>query len=385
MLEQDFGVHLPLEKVCQHTQQLLGQSVNVLFFDCTTLYFESFTEDDLKQNGYSKDCKFNQPQVLLALMVSQEGLPMGYEVFPEATFEGHTLIPVIASMRKRYALDKVICVADRGMLSKENLQALKQAGAYYIVGDKLKVRSDKQQALILDRESYRPLGGIRAEAGGTDGVTAQEIAIGEEERLIVSHCPTRARKDQHDREEAVSRLLKKLGKSQNPKTLLNNYGYKRFLEIEGETSLHVNQDKIIEAARWDGLHGVITNIPDMCAEELLNQYRGLWQVEESFRISKHDLKIRPIYHWTPRRVRAHIALSFMAFSCVRHLMYRVKLQQGPMSAAVIRRALVHVQHSILKDKQSKKRYVLPSRLSVEAKKIYRVMGIEHSEVPYRLD
>ena len=123
----------------------------------------------------------------------------------------------------------------------------------------------------------------------------------------------------------------------------------------------------------------------MCAEELLNQYRGLWQVEESFRISKHDLKIRPIYHWTPRRVRAHIALSFMAFSCVRHLMYRVKLQQGPMSAAVIRRALVHVQHSILKDKQSKKRYVLPSRLSVEAKKIYRVMGIEHSEVPYRLD
>ena len=103
--------------------------------------------------------------------------------------------------------------------------------------------------------------------------------------MIVSHCPKRAAKDQHDRQKAVERLIKKLGQSQNPKDLLNNYGYKKFLVVEGKTQLRIDQEKIAQASQWDGLHGVITSLPDMPQVEALAHYRGLWQVEESFRIT----------------------------------------------------------------------------------------------------
>jgi len=180
-------------------------------------------------------------------------------------------------------------------------------------------------------------------------------------------------------------LLKKIGKSQNPKTLLNNYGYKKFLTISGKTRLSLNEEKIAQAARWDGLHGVITNLPEgVTADVLLSHYRGLWQVEETFRITKHDLKVRPIYHWTPRRVRAHIAIAFMALTAVRHLSYRTALQYKRLSPQVIRNALCHVQHSVLRHTKTHKRYVIPSQFSPEAKKIYQLMGIKLSGAPYAL-
>ncbi len=180
-LEQDFGVSLSLEKVyrmmdqlddntisrlqamtCEGTRSLLPGALDVLFFDCTTLYFESFKEDELKQNGYSKDCKVNQtqvnqPQVLLALLVTREGLPVGYEVFPGATFEGHSLISVLQTMQARYDVRKMIFVADRGMLNEDNLSALDEAGAYYIVGAKLKQLPNALQTKVLDGQLIRQL------------------------------------------------------------------------------------------------------------------------------------------------------------------------------------------------------------------------------------
>ncbi len=395
LLEQDFGVALSLEKVyrmmdqlddkkidklqtlaCKGTQALLTEPLSVLFFDCTTLYFESFEEDELKQNGYSKDCKFNQPQVLLGLMVSHEGLPVSYEVFPGASFEGHSLIPVLDKLKAKYQLDNVVCVADRGMLNEDNLKAMEEAGAYYVVGAKLKQLPKAKQTDILDKTAYQPLG---------DSETRVQESSHNKRRLIVSWHPTRAAKDRHDRQKAVDKLIKKIGKSKNPKDLLNNYGYKRFLVIKGDTELSVDQDKIEAASQWDGLHGVITNLPDSSHQEVLSHYRGLWQVEESFRVTKHDLKIRPIYHWTPSRVRAHIAIAFMAFTCIRHLMYRVKLQHQPLSAAVIRNALIHVQYSILRHKRTKHRYVIPSNIPPEAKKLYQIMGLKSSATPYQLN
>ena len=165
-------------------------------------------------------------------------------------------------------------------------------------------------------------------------------------------------------DQAIGKLRKQLSKSQTPKDLLNNYGYKKYLQVEGETTLRVNQDKVSEAQRWDGLHGVITNLSESTDNPtILSQYRGLWQVEDTFRVSKHDLKVRPVYHWTPPRIRAHIAMAFMTLLCVRHLQYRMRLQAKPVSPEVIRNALTHVQHSVLEYKQTKRRYVIPSAIS----------------------
>jgi HAMP domain-containing protein/cytochrome c551/c552 len=153
MLESNYGIHLNLDKVYRmmdklddaaieklnrlsyaKTKALFDDKIDVIYFDATTLYFESFTEDEgedaLKKNGYSKDLKFNQPQVVLALMVTQEGLPIGYEVFPGDTFDGHTLIPSLKTLQEKYRIDNVVYVADSGMFNQENLKELGETHFY---------------------------------------------------------------------------------------------------------------------------------------------------------------------------------------------------------------------------------------------------------------
>ena len=148
----------------------------------------------------------------------------------------------------------------------------------------------------------------------------------------------------------------------------------------------MDEDKIKEAARWDGLKGVVTNAPDMGHSELFARYRELWRVEESFRITKHDLKVRPVFHWKPDRVMAHIAIAYMAFACVRHLACRIALRQGErMSPERIRTALASRQCSIVRDTRSKRRYALPSKTTPDMDRICRTLGLPMSRTPYWIE
>ena len=219
-----------------------------------------------------------------------------------------------------------------------------------------------------------------------DGEGARVRALAHNDRrLVVSYSPVRAEKDRHDRDKALHKLRRTLARSNTPKALLNNRGYKKYLRVEGESTLTVDQDKINNAQRWDGLHGVITNLPKaITTTTILSQYRGLWQVEDTFRVSKHNLKVRPIYHWTPRRIQAHVAIAFISLLCVRHLQYRMALQARPVSPEVIRNALVHVQHSVLEHQRTKRRYVIPSAISETGRQLYKVMGLTHATTPYEL-
>lgn len=394
-LETDFGVKLNLQSVyrmmdkldgeaCERIQSFAYQAalqmcgkIDVIFFDATTLYFESFTEDELKQNGFSKDHKFGQPQVLFALMVTEKGLPIGYEAFPGSTYEGHTLIPMLNSIKKKYDLGRVMFVADSGMLNTSNLVAMEEAGFKYILGARLRGMGKAIQSKIIQKNNYS------SQSEGKDRVRLATFELGNKKRLLVSHSEQRARKDAHDRRKGIEKLVKKLKKNNSSKGLISHQGSGKYLRVDGEAKVHLDEKKCLAAAAWDGLHGVITNDPDITAEEALAQYGGLWQVEESFRITKHDLKVRPIYHWTPDRIRAHLAISFMAFTCVRHLEYRVSLQYMKLSPEVIRAALVRVQCSLLVDRGGEK-YVLPSGANLEAEKIYKAIGLSFSSIPYRL-
>lgn len=395
MLEKDFAVSLPLEKVYrmmdklddvvikkikdrahQGTQELFKASINVMFFDCTTLYFESFTEGELQANGYSKDCKFNQPQVLLALLVTTDGLPIGYEVFPGSTFEGHTLKKVLDDLKADYQLHDAVFVADRGMLSRDNLSYLDDHNINYIVGGKLKALPAIKKTEVLAQKDYL--------MQATEDEPRSYEFHQDGRRWVMVYNAVRAEKDRKDREKAIEKLAKKIGKSRDPKALLNNYGYKKYLKVEGKTDLTIDQDKVEADAQWDGLQAVVTSLQDAPAETVFGHYRGLWQVEESFRITKHDLKVRPIYHWTEKRIKAHLAISFTAFSLVRLLSFRVKLQYTKLSPAVIRNALVHIQQSVLIHKQTGERYCIPSNTSPEAEKIYRLMDLDLSRIPFKL-
>jgi len=199
----------------------------------------------------------------------------------------------------------------------------------------------------------------------------------------VSYCEKRARKNSHDRQQAINKIIAKLKKNGKPANFISNYGYKKFLKFEGTSQVSLDEEALSKEAVWDGLHGILTNSKDLSPQDLFSYYRGLWQVEESFRVTKHDLKIRPIFHWTPRRIRAHIAIAFIDFSCTRHVEYRVRHQYKKLSPAAIRKALTRVQITILKDPQEN-RYVIPSSGNQDARKIYQVMGKKYSTVPYRL-
>lgn len=379
-----------VEKIQQNAYRvacdLSKEPIRVMFYDCTTLYFESFTEDELKSNGYSKDMKFNQSQVLLSLLVTSQGLPVGYDVFPGSTYEGHTLVKAVEKLEKTYELDHLIVVADSGMLNEDNLKALEQAGKSYIVGGRIKNQSDNLKAKILDRAVYTSL---------SDDLSVRDIDFMKKDekghesiqrRMVASFSLKRAKKDRHDRQKAVDKLMEKAAKSSNPKDLVSNYGYQKYIKLEGESSYSVDTEKIENAKQWDGLLGVVTNMKQgmMSAAQVLDYYHGLWQVEQCFRVSKTDLKVRPVYHWTPRRIKAHLAICFMSLACVRYLYYLTRVHQLGFSELSIRQILIDVQISILSHTQSKHRYGIPSKKTTQAEKLYQLMGLKLSDVPFRI-
>lgn len=367
-----------IQSCAYHTaKEIFKQDIKVVFYDCTTLYFESFTEDELKENGYSKDMKFNQPQVLLALLVTEHGLPIGYEVFPGSKYEGHTLKNAVQKIEEQYQVNEIVFVADSAMLSDDNLKLLEGLGKKYIVGARLKSLSDKKQEEVLNKDGYVNLRDV-----GEDEYSIKEIEV-KGRRLIISYNEKNARKDAYDRQKSIDKLLAKLKKKDtNPTDLISNYGYKKFLKLKGEATVEVDNDKVEKEKQWDGLHGIFTNHPDLAPEEIIGQYHGLWQVEECFRISKHDLKVRPLYHWTPKRIKAHIAICFMALTCTRYLHYRIKTQHAPISVDRIRQLLTSVQISILKHQQTGKLYGVPSAIKQDTKTIYHTVGLKLTDIPF---
>jgi len=391
MLEEDFGLTIDLDKVYrmmdqlddqaierlkkityQNTLNLFGGKIDVIFYDATTIYFESFTPDELKKNGFSKDGKSSQPQVLFTLMVTTDGLPIDYQIFPGDTYEGHTLIPALKEIRRKYDIRRVVLVADSGMLSSVNTQELEESNFEYIVGARLRNMNSKLKDEILNPENYQEI---------TPGYQIASFAY-DDKKLIVNYSAKRALKDRSDREKKIEKLKKKLQRSSNPKSYLLNSGYRKYLKIKGDISL--NEEEIGKDNRWDGLHGVITNAK-ATSKEILEKYNDLWNVEASFRVSKHDLAVRPVFHWKPRRIKAHMAICFTAYSLVKQMQYRVKLQYKNLSIEKIRQTLIRVQTSILFDKEKRIRYGLPSRMSKEAKKIYKIFNIKRSMTPYIIE
>lgn len=394
LLEEDYGIKIPLEKIyrmmdhvadresdikqriAQTTLSLFQEQVDVLFFDVTTLYFESIDTDELRAFGFSKDCKFKEVQVVLALVTTTKGLPITYKLFPGNTYEGGTLVEMVKDLQTQYAIKNILLVADRAMFNEENLSFMESLGIQYIVAAKLKALPKSLKSDILHADYNEEVIG--------DELHGLKEFEHKSRRLVVGYSAKRAGKDAADRQRLVDRLMKKVkGDKIKVKDLIPNYGSKKYISIENG-SASINQEKIKVDAQWDGFHGVITNATDKTSSELLSRYRELWQIEEAFRISKHDLKMRPIFHWTENRIKAHIAICFLAFTLAKQAVYRIALQQEPMSFEQIRNELLHAQSSVVIDLASQKKYMIPSHVTVNQKKLYQAFGLKRSQVPYDL-
>lgn len=392
-LDEEYGVDIPLEKIyrmmdrffprideakeriVRSTTALFQEKVDVLFFDVTTLYFESLDDDELRDFGFSKDCKFKEVQVVLALVTTHYGLPITYEVFPGDTFEGHTLQVAIEKLKKRFAVENILIVADRAMFNTKNLDWMDSGKIRYIVAAKLRSLSKEMKDRIIGSALYAPTE-IENELHWV-----REFAL-KDRRLIVSWGHERAKRDAAQRTRLIDRLFKKLKNGKiGLQDLVTNKGTKKFLKIEN-TSAVIEETKIDRDKEWDGLHGVITNDKSLSVREILSRYRGLWQIEEAFRVNKHDLRMRPIFHWKPKRIKAHIAICFLAYTIAKQATYRLGLiLKKPISFAELRHQLLLVQSSILRDISTQKCYLLPSQLTHEQKRIYSAFGLKRREAP----
>jgi transposase len=349
------------------TAALFPGSIDIVFFDVTTLYFESIESDELRSFGYSKDHRFNTTQVVLALATNSDGLPIGYELFEGNKAEVSTLKTALENWKKLFSIKSVCFVGDRAMFCDSNLGLLEQEGYHYVIAAKLKTLPGSIKQRLFDERNYRPQ------------VLSDDLAwISEhtykERRLIVSYKRARALNDKKERQTIIDKIAMRIGQKGKTERLISNRGIKKYTSTNKAAITQLDQEKIDSNAQWDGLHGVITNIKDLGAIEILGRYARLWVIEDSFRINKHTLAMRPIFHFKPERIKAHIALCYMAFATLRHLQYQVNLMQK-ISAHQIIEELTSVQASIYVHKRNKDRYRVPGAFSQTAARIYRCLNL----------
>jgi transposase len=315
----------------RHTLQILNQSISIVFYDVTTLYFEIKEEDKLRKTGFSKDGKHQNPQIVLGLLVSSNGYPLAYEIYQGNKFEGDTMLPVLNVFKRTYKLKKLVVVADAGLLSNKNIEALSNNHYEYILGARIKNESNtiKMQIKALFLKN---------------GETAF-IQKSNNEKLIISYSEARAKKDNANRERGIEKLQKLIRSKKLTKAQINNKGYNKFLQLKGELTVTLDASKIKQDKAWDGLKGYLTNTT-LTNDEVIANYHHLWQIEKAFRVAKTDIKIRPIYHQLPRRIEAHICLSFVAYKVYKELerlLQEMKADQSPEQAIEIAKTIYSIK------------------------------------------
>jgi transposase len=288
----------------EHTRKILGGKIGVVFYDVTTLYFETELSDDLRKPGFSKDGKHSQPQVVLGLLVSDGGYPLAYSIHEGNKYEGHTMLPVVKDFVQKFGLKDFVVVADSGLMNRENLAELEENGYQYIVGARIKNENQAVRDWILSQNKE-------------DGLF-YEYQKSAQCRLILSYSQQRAGKDAHNRERGVKRLETVYKSGLISKDKINQRGYNKFLKISDSIQVEIDYAKIAEDSRWDGWKGYLAHTT-LSAQAVYKQYSELWQVERAFRITKGVLDLRPMFHFTKKRIEAHVCICFVAYKVYKEL------------------------------------------------------------------
>jgi transposase len=341
-----------------HTLKILEGKISIVFYDMTTLYFEASDEDDLRKAGFSKDGRHQNPQIFLGLLVGLGGYAIGYDIFEGNIYEGHTLVPFVEKIAAKFNLEKPVIVADSGLLSKDNIIALEEKNYQYIIGARLKNESEKIKRQIQ-------------EAKLSDGDMIKIKRSGNT-RLIVTYANNRAAKDEHNRKRGLQRLEKQIKSGKLTKSSINNKGYNKYLKLEGEISIRIDYEKFNQDHVWDGLKGYITNTK-MDDKQVIDNYKNLWHIEKAFRMSKTDLRIRPIYHRLKHRIEAHICIAFTAYSIYKELervLYKEKSNLSLKKAAELTHNMYQITYILPESKHTKSRLL---KMDEEQAELYQII------------
>lgn len=355
--------------IYKNSFDLFNQTLDVVFYDVTTLYFESEAEQEgtLRQKGFSKDGKIGSTQILFGLLIDKHKQPIGYQIYSGDTYEGHTFKYAIGKLKQQYNINHIIVVADRGMLNKHNIELTEKENGYeFIIGERLKTLPSHVQQPLLDMKNYKQEW-IHPQ---DKTIRIQYTVIEHEGRNIIStYSQTRAKKDKMDREKKLQTaeyLIKNPGQ-------LKKKAHHYFLSSNTSHKYELNQERIKQSEKYDGILAISTNAKNLSVAEVLDNYRHLYQIEQTFRTFKSYLEIRPMFHWTDTRIQGHICLCYIAYALLNQMKLRLEKAKMKMTENQLRKLIDKMQLSLVK--QRDKQFYLRSAMEDGTRGIINKMGL----------
>ena len=346
----------------------LFTGLDLVFFDTTSIYFEGEGGNAIGQKGHSKDHRPDLNQMVVGAVIDNKGKPVCCELWPGNTADVKSLLPVIDRVRSRFYAGQFCIVADRGMISADNIKELEQRNIPYIFGARMRKVKEIREDVLSHPGRYkevRPEGVLRKDPAP---LKVKEVLL-KNKRYIVCLNPKQARKDATDRQAIIDSLQERI--KTNPKSLIGNKGYRRYLKID-KGSVRINKDKIDWESRFDGKWVLITNT-DFPAEQVALKYKELWQVEQVFRDVKSVLETRPIYHQKDENIRGHVFCSFLALVLRKELDRRLEQYGHSFEWADIKQDLKTLQEIEIED--NGKALALRTECLGTCSRIFRAIGV----------
>jgi transposase len=351
----------------------LFSSLEVVFFDTTSLYFEGEGGERLGERGYSKDHRPDLKQMVLGVVLDNEGRPVCCEMWPGNTTDVQTLIPVVDRLKKRFGIHRVCIVADRGMISQGSIEELESEHRQwdYILGVRMRKAGEVKGEVLSRAGRYQVVYPATEHSTSPSPLKVKEVKV-EGRRYIVCHNEDQARKDEADREAIVAALEEQLTRGE--KSLVGNKGYRKFLKRTGtERGFEIDREKVEQEARYDGKWVLRTNREEWGADKVALKYKQLLEVEQLFRCAKSVLETRPVYHKRDETIRGHVFCSFLALVLMKELHDRLEARGLKLEWADIIRDLDRLQE--VEIEQDKKRFVLRTQTQGSCGKIFQAVGV----------
>lgn len=349
--------------VFKRQRSLSENTLDVVFYDVTTLYFDSQVEeeDSIRKKGYSKDGKAHKTQIVLGILVDKMRNPVSYEVYEGNTYEGGTMIDAVKLFKKQYRIRQAIVVADSGMIDTKNRQYMVDNKIDYIIGDRIKSLGENVSLLLIDREKHKA---VDVES---DALTYTELDY-KGRRLICTYSKKRAAKDAHERQKLIDKATKWLNNPSQYKQVKKR-GAGRFITTEEDGTIQLDLEQIKEDAKFDGFKAISTTTK-LPVGDILSKYRDLFEVEHTFRTLKSQLEIRPMFHWTNNRIKGHICMCFMAYTFLNFMRNKTKLQYSELIET-----LDKMQVSKIVDNKTKQEMLMRANICESQEKLMGVMGL----------
>jgi transposase len=318
------------------------RNMSFALYDCTTYYFESFTEDELRERGMSKDNKRNETQVVMGLLIDSDGIPISYKLFRGNEHELHTMEKVIDDVLHNYKIKDIVIVADRGLNSKNNLKMIRDKGLNYIVGSKCNSVPDKIKEIKFDQTWNITSGKDEKYRSGYITATRTASHKGEsyKELVIKKYSDLYKEREMIKQKKTLEKAQKNLKDfTINATTKSKSRYYKATEKPKEKIRVEIDEEKVVAERERFGYFYIVTNKLDMDPVAIMKAYRSLYKIEESFRILKTNLEARPVYHFKSRRIRSHFLVCYVALVLQRLLEYKLKKAEIELSTHEIMNGL----------------------------------------------